>query len=167
MQCAAPMPNAVVAAVVAWMLSIDVHARALLREAETRTAGLVFTAPDAERRLTITRLASTVLLSVFAVAPLLLRSLVTSIGMIGPVLLVAAAVGAFGLACSVVFRSPRPYELTMVALAYVGVQGSGPLAVGALSPSMGGGVAIVLTASLALIFANTSRLAMASARTEA
>lgn len=55
----------------------------------------------------------------------------------------------------------------MVALAYVGVQGSGPLAVGALSPSMEGGVVIVLTASLALIVASTSRLATASARSEA
>ena len=44
-QLGGPLANAAIAAVVAWMLGIDVHARALLRESETRTAGLVFTAP--------------------------------------------------------------------------------------------------------------------------
>ncbi len=166
-QCAGPLPSAVVAAVVAWMLSIDVHARALLREAETRTAGLVFTAPDAARRLSIARLASAVLLSLFAVAPLLLRSMLTSPGVLGPVLLVAAAIAALGLACGAVFRSPRPYELAMAVLAYAGVQGKGPLAVDVLTPVMVAGVAIALAASLALVFASAPRLAAASARSAA
>ncbi len=166
-QSAAPLQAAMVAAVVAWMLSIDVHARALLREADTRTAGLVFTAPDAARRVSTARLASAVLLSLFAVAPLLLRSMLTSTGILGPVLLVAAAIAALGLACAAVFRSPRPYELAMVFLAYIGVQGGGPLAVGAMTPAMAGGVAIALAASLALVFASTPRLAAASARAAA
>ena len=166
-QCVAPMSNAVIAAVVAWMLSIDVHARALLREAETRTAGLVFTAPDAARRLSIARLVSAVLLSLFAVAPLLLRSMLTSTGIVGPILLVAAAIAALGLGCGAVFRSPRPYELAMAVLAYAGVQGKGPLAVGEMTHAMTAGVAIALVAGLALVVASTPRMAAAGARTAA
>lgn len=161
-QSVAPLQAAMVAAVVAWMLSIDVHARALLREADTRTAGLVFTAPDAARRVSTARLASAVLLSLFAVAPLLLRSMLTSTSTLGPILLVAAAIAALGLASAAVFRSPRPYELAMAALAYAGVQGEGPLAVAAMTPAMTAGLAIGLAASLALVFASTPRLAAAS-----
>lgn len=163
-QCAAPMPNAVIAAVVAWMLGIDVHARALLRESDTRTGELVFTAPDAAKRVSMARLASALLLSLIAVAPLLLRSMLTSTGVVGPALLVAATVAALGLACGVVFRSPRPYELAMAVLAYAGVQGKGPLAVADMSPAMTAVVGIALATSLALVIANTPRLAALSAR---
>lgn len=166
-QLAAPLPNAAIAAVVAWMLGIDIHARALLRESETRTAGLVFTAPDAARRLSIARLGSAVLLSLFAVAPLLLRSAVTSTGITGALLLVAAAIAAFGLASGALFRSPRPYELAMVLLAYIGIQGIGPLAVAGLSPSMAAWIGVALAASLLLVFAAAPRLAAASERAAA
>jgi hypothetical protein len=163
-QLAAPLPNAAIAAVVAWMLGIDVHARALLRESETRTAGLVFTAPDAARRLSLARLGATVLLSLFAIAPLLLRSVATSAGVTGALLLIGATIAALGLAGSALFRSPRPYELVMVALAYAGVQGKGPLAVGALSPAVTAGIGITLAVSLLLVFATMPRLAAASDR---
>jgi hypothetical protein len=161
-QLAGPLENAAVAAVVAWMLGIDVHARVLLREAETRTGGLVFTAPDAARRLSLARLSSALLLSLFAVAPLLLRSVSTHTGLTGVVLLVAATVAALGLAGGALFRSPRPYELAMVLLAYAGVQGGGPLAVAALSPAMVAGIGVALVASLVLVFATAPRLAAAS-----
>ncbi len=164
-QLAATLEAAMAAAVVAWMLSIDVHARALLREAETRTAGLVFTAPDAARRLSTARFASAVMLSLFAVAPLLVRALLTSSSMLGAALLIAAAIAALGLACGAVFRNPRPYELAMAVLAYAGVQGKGPLAVAAMSPAMIAGVGIALAVSIALVIATTPRLAAASART--
>lgn len=163
-QLVAPIPNAAMAAVVAWMLGIDVHARALLRESETRTGGLVFTAPDAARRVSLARLCSAVLLSLFAVAPLLLRSLVTAADLAGPVLLVAGAVAVLGLAVGALFRNPRPYELAMVVLAYVGFQGSGPLAVAAQSPAMTTAVGIALAAGLLLLLATAPRLAAASER---
>lgn len=101
-QLAGPLPTA---AVVAWMLGIDVHARALLRESETRTGGLVFTELDAARRVSLARLCSAVLLSLFAVDPLLLRCVATTPGIAGPVLLVAATVAALGLAGGAVFRN--------------------------------------------------------------
>jgi len=166
-QLAAPLPNAAIAAVVALMLGIDLHARALLREAETRTAGLVFTAPDAARRLSIARLASAVLLSLFAVTPLLLRSLLMSTGILGAVALAAVAIAVLGLACGALFRNPRPYEMAMVLLAYVGMQGAGPLAVAGWSPGMAVGVGVALAAGLALVFVSTPRLAAASARSAA
>ena len=146
------------------MLGIDVHARALLRESETRTAGLVFTAPDAARRISLARLGAAVLLSVVAIAPLLLRSVSTSAGITGPLLLVGATIAALGLAGGALFRSPRPYELAMAVLAYIGVQGKGPLAVGALSPAVAAGIGITLAVSLLLVFATTPRLAVASER---
>ncbi|MFP7723557.1 ABC transporter permease [Lysobacter sp. A3-1-A15] len=163
-QVAAPLPTAAAAAVVAWMLGVDVHARALLREAETRTAGLVFTAPDAARRVSLARLLSALVLSLLAVAPLLLRSASTSAGITGAVLLVAAAIAALGLAGGALFRSPRPYELAMVALAYVGVQGAGPLAVAAQTPTMGAAIGIALGSSLVLLVATMPGLAAASER---
>ncbi|MDQ3288757.1 MAG: hypothetical protein M3Q42_10955 [Pseudomonadota bacterium] len=163
-QVAAPLPNAAIAAVVALMLGIDLHARALLRESETRTGGLIFTAPDAARRVSLARLSSAVLLSLFAVAPLLLRSLLTATDITGPVVLVAATVAVLGLTSGALFRSPRPYELTMVLLAYVGVQGAGPFAVAALSPAMATGVGITLAISLLLLIATAPRLAAASER---
>ena len=76
-QLAAPLPNAAIAAVVAWMLGIDVHARALLRESETRTAGLVFTAPDAARRVSLARLGATVLLSLVRLTASSIGSVIT------------------------------------------------------------------------------------------
>lgn len=161
-QVSAPLPTAGAAAVVAWMLGIDVHARALLREAESRTGGLVFTAPDAARRVSLARLCSAALLSLFAVAPLLVRSVATSADFAGPVLLVAAAVAVVGLAAGALFRSPRPYELAMVMLAYVGVQGVGPLAVTALTPTMAVGIGIALALGLVVLLANMPRLAAAS-----
>ena len=124
----------------------------------------MFTAPDAARRLTTARLVAAVLLSLVSVAPLLLRGLVTSHGMLGSALLVAAAVAVLGLACGAVFRNPRPYELAMAVLAYAGVQGKGPLAVAAMSPGMTASVGIALAVSIALVVATTPRLAAASAR---
>ena len=43
-------------------------------------------------------------------------------------LLTSAGVALGGLAMGVLCRNPRPFELLMVALAYAGVQGAGPLA---------------------------------------
>lgn len=166
-QVVGPMPSAVVAAVVAWMLSIDVHARALLRESETRTASLVFTAPGAGILLTTARLTSAVLLSLLAVAPLLLRSMLTSFSIFGSAILVATAIAALGLACGALFRSPRPYELAMVCMAYVGVQGMGPMAVGDMTSTMTLGVVIALVASVALIYGLNPKLAAASERSAA
>jgi hypothetical protein len=52
----------------------------------------------------------------------------------------------------------------MAVLAYVGIQGKGPLAVGALSPTVGAWIGITLALSLLLVFATTPRLAAASER---
>jgi hypothetical protein len=106
-----------------------------------------------------------VLLSIVAIAPpLLLRSVATSPGITGPLLLIGATIAALGLAGGALFRSPRPYELVMVVLAYVGVQGKGPLAVAALSPAVATGIGITLAVSLLLVFATMPRLAGASER---
>lgn len=123
-------PEAVGAAViVAWMASVDVFSRVMLRERETRTGSLLFVAAGAARRLLMARAGMAVVLAMASVAPAVLRT-----GAIDPLaamalLLVAGSVACGGLALSVLFRNPRPFELLLAALAYVGVQGQGPLAV--------------------------------------
>jgi hypothetical protein len=83
---------------------------------------------------------------------------------LGPVLLIGATIAVLGLAGGALFRSPRPYELAMAVLAYIGVQGKGPLAIGALSPDVATALGLTLVLSLLLVFATMPRLAAASER---
>jgi len=113
----------------AWLVSIDVFARAVLRERETGTGPLLFVAAGAVRNLLLARIGVALVLAVLAVAPALLHLFA-----IDPVaacaLLIAAANVAFaGLALGIACRNPRPFELLLVVLAYAGVQAQGPLSV--------------------------------------
>jgi len=117
-----------IAAIGALLVSVDVFARAILRERDTGTGALVFVARGATRRLLISRIGVALLLAVLAVGPALLRLAFTDA--VAALALFATAIGvalgglAIGLAC----RNPRPFELLVVMLSYAGVQGVGPLA---------------------------------------
>lgn len=133
-QAFAPDKGQVFAMVIAWLLALDVFARAGLRERDTGTTGLVLTAPGAAWRLLAARALVSCGLALALVAPSLLRALP------GPtaaaIVIVALSVGLGGLALAVLFRNPRPFELAMVFLAYIAVQGDAtlnPLADPALS----------------------------------
>jgi hypothetical protein len=113
----------------AWLASIDVFARAVLRERETGTGPLLFVAEGAARNLLLARVGVALVLAVLAVAPALLH-LSASEPLAASAMQRGAAHLAFaGLALGIACRNPRPFELLMVVLAYAGVQAQGPLAV--------------------------------------
>ncbi len=118
-----------IAAIGAWLISVDVFARAILRERETGTGPLVFVAAGAVRRLLIARIGVALLLAIGVVAPALLRISVGDPSTALAILATATGIALSGLAIGVLCRNPRPFELLLVALAYAGVQNGGPLAV--------------------------------------
>jgi hypothetical protein len=128
MQFNLPMEGAGIAALGAWLASIDVFSRAILRERESGTGVLVFVASGVSRRLLAARLGVSLLLAIAAVSPSLLRLHAEPL-LLASLLATAAFVAIGGLAISALCRNPRPFELLLVMLAYIGVQGDGLLAV--------------------------------------
>lgn len=135
-QCVAPVDAMAAAAIVAWMISVDLFGRSLLRERETRTSDLVMTAPRAAAQLLFARTSATLVLVLFSVLPALLRLALTAPASAATLLLIATNVALLGLALAALCRSSRPYELGMVMMAYMGVQGMGPLSLTAASSQM-------------------------------
>ena len=82
--------------------------------------------PDAARRLSLARLGATVLLSLVAIAPLLLRSVATSTGMTGPLLLVGATIAALGLAGGALFLGLFAGDNTGKMVVRLGPEPAGP-----------------------------------------
>lgn len=150
-QIGAPAPVQTGAVIVAWMISLDLFARSLLRERETGTAALVMTAAHASARLLSARTLACVIIAALSVWPALVNLAMHSPPVALNLLLVALGVALSGLALAALCRSPRPYELAMVLLAYLGVQGAGPLAFHAASPGMGWAVGLAPVVCLALL----------------
>ncbi len=159
-QLAAPVEAMAGAVIVAWMASLDVFGRSLLRERDTRTAALVMTAPKAHGRLLGARIAVALALAVGPALPAMLRLAGQTPAMALALLGTAAVVALSGLALAALCRSPRPYELAMVFAAYLGVQGAGPLAFQATSsaiiPTIAA-VAAACAAALALAWPSLNR----------
>jgi ABC-2 family transporter protein len=116
-----------IACIGAWLISTDVLARGVLRERESGTSALIFTAADARSRLLIVRTLTALALTVVPVLPALLRFSATQPRIAIAVLMIAATVAIAGLAMGALCRNPRPFELLLVMLAYVGVQGQSTL----------------------------------------
>ncbi len=112
-----------IACIGAWLISTDVLARSVLRERESGTAALIYTAADARSRLLMVRTLTALALSIVPVLPALLRLLASHPEIAAALLLTAASVAIAGLAIGALCRSPRPFELLLVMLAYAGVQG--------------------------------------------
>ena len=117
-----------IAAICAWLISVDVFARAILRERDTGTGALVFVAAGATRRLIVARIGVALSLTVISAGPALVRLAVTDPTAALALLVTAIGVALGGLAIGVACRNPRPFELLLVALSYAGVQQAGPLA---------------------------------------
>lgn len=147
-QATAPEKGQAVAVILAWMTCIDIFARAALRERETATADLVFSASGAAKRILGARLAVSLALATGLALPALLRAdAATALALLAA----SASVAVIGLALSTACRNPRPFELMLVFLAYIGVQGDpilNPFADPALSLSRH---AWLLPAGLALL----------------
>jgi len=116
-----------IATIGAWLISVDVFARAVLRERDTGTGALVFVAAGAVRRLLFSRISVALILAVLAVGPALLRLAITDPTAALALFATAIGVALGGLAIGVACRNPRPFELLLVMLSYAGVQSGGPL----------------------------------------
>ena len=122
-QALAPVNAMAVAIIVSWMLSLDIFARLILREHDTRTSELVFSASNMRHRLLVVRILVAVALAWAVTLPALLRLAVTQPQAALAALLVGASFALWGLACGALVRNPRLFELLALAAAYVGVQG--------------------------------------------
>jgi hypothetical protein len=123
-QLSASASGQAVAIMAGWVLCLDVFSRLVLREHDSRTAALVFTAPGMRARLLGTRVVMAVGLAWAVTLPALLR-----LGMQAPdaalaTLVAGVSVAMWGLALGALFRNSRPFELTLLALAYVSAQGA-------------------------------------------
>lgn len=122
-QIFAPLEALGIACIGAWLISTDVFARGVLRERDSATGALLFTAANARGRLLIVRTVTALVLAIAPVLPALLRLSVSHPPMGIALLLTATSVAIAGLALGALCRNPRPFELMLVMLAYVGVQG--------------------------------------------
>jgi hypothetical protein len=111
-----------VCVVLAWMLLLDVFARLPLREQETRTAGLVFTAAGAHRRLPIARALVSVGLAWVVTLPAMLRLASTQPEAALATLVVGASFGLWGMAVGALTRNGRVFELVALCVGYAGLQ---------------------------------------------
>lgn len=123
-QAVAPEKGLVAAILAGWLLLMDLFARAVLREHDTRTGALVFTASGMRHRLLAARVVVGIGMAWVVTLPALLR-----LGMQQPTAALAVAVAGasialWGLALGALFRNARPFELVLVAAAYVSVQGA-------------------------------------------
>lgn len=123
-QMVVPDKAMAVAMVGAWMLSLDVFARLVLRERETRTGELVFTAPRILWRLLAARSVVVVGLALLVVAPALVRLMLSEPLMALAALVSAVSIALWGLAAGAVCRNSRLFELALLLAGYVSVQGA-------------------------------------------
>lgn len=123
-QLFAPEKGLVAAILAGWLLSMDVFGRAVLREHETRTGALVFTAAGMRHRLLAARVLVGVGLAWVVTLPALLRLGVQQPIAALAVAVIGASVALWGLALGALFRNARPFELVLVTAAYVSVQGA-------------------------------------------
>lgn len=150
-QAVAPTPGLVIAILLGWLLSTDVFARAVLREHETHTGGLVFTAPGMRRRLLLARVVVAVGLAWAVTLPAIARLALQQPAAALALLVAGASVALWGLALGAVFRNARPFELLLAIAAYVSVQGALVLNVVADPRATLGGHAIALPLAAALL----------------
>jgi hypothetical protein len=123
-QLFAPPKAMAIATIIAWVLLLDVFARLVLREQETRTAGLVYTAPTMRLQLPLTRALVSIGLAWALTLPAMLRLAVTHPQAALATLVVGASLALWGMAVGAVARNGRLFELLALGAAYVGVQGA-------------------------------------------
>ena len=123
-QLFAPDKALAVAVIVAWVLLLDVFARLVLREHETRTDALVFTAPNMRMRLHTVRAIVGIGLAWLVTLPALLRLAVAHPQAAFATLVAGISIALWGLACGALFRNGRLFELLALIAAYVSVQGA-------------------------------------------
>ncbi len=129
-QSFAPPPIVAMAAIASWALLLDVLGGAVLRESETRTAALVFSAAHARTRVLATRWTMLTALTWLATLPALLHLAIARPTAALALLAIGASLSAWGLALGAATRNARSFELLFVVLAYVSLNGAPALNVG-------------------------------------
>lgn len=112
------------ALLLAWLLPLDVLARGILREKDHATAGLIFTAPNIVGRLLATRFLVAIALLLGLSLPGLLRLAASAPLGLCAALAAIASIASWGMSLGALCRNPRPFELALVFLAYLGLQGA-------------------------------------------
>ncbi|MDQ2702811.1 MAG: hypothetical protein M3Y70_08390, partial [Pseudomonadota bacterium] len=124
-QAFAPIKGAAIAIVLAWVLPLDILARAILREHSHGTGGLVLVSPGAIPRLLGARFMVAVVLLAALSWPGILRLSLAAPAAALAAFAVIVSIASWGLCLGALARSPRPFELVLVAAVYAGVQGAG------------------------------------------
>lgn len=123
-QLAAPDKGLVAAILAGWMLSLDLFSRLVLREHDTRTAALVFTAPAMRTKLLATRVAMAIGLAWAVTLPALLRLSMQHPAAAICTLIAGISIALWALALGALFRNPRPFELSLLVAGYISLQGA-------------------------------------------
>lgn len=113
----------------AWVLPLDVLARGVLRERAHGTGALVFTAPNALPRLLSARFLVGVAMLCALSLPALLRMIASEPLSALAALTAIVSIASWGLCLGALCRNPRPFELLMLCVAYVCLQGAALFAV--------------------------------------
>ena len=114
---------AAIGVMLSWLMFLDVVAHAALRDKETGTSELVFTAPGATWRVIGARWLSLLALLWLFTVPGMLRFAAHAPDISLLILLVGSSVLTCGLALGALLRHARPFEALFCALAYYGIQG--------------------------------------------
>ena len=122
-QVLADLPQAAYAALAAWVLLSPVVAALPMRELETGAGPLLYSAPQAARRLLPARWLAAVVLPVAVMLPLLLRFALAAPLVVLSALVAALSIGTWALALGAASRSARLAELAIFVFAYLGLQG--------------------------------------------
>ena len=113
-----------IAVIFAWLLLIDVLARLVLREQETRTGGLVFTAASANLKLPLARALVSIGLAWAVTLPTVFRMASVNPTIAVTTLVVGLSLALWGMAIGTLARNGRPFELLMLVVGYGGMQGA-------------------------------------------
>jgi hypothetical protein len=151
-QTVVPGQGITIASIIAWLLCLDIFSRSALRERETGSAALVFTASRARGRILIGRLISNWLLAVAVALPALIRLAAIQPEAALALLGIAVALPVLGFALAALTGNSRLFELAFVSVAYIGVQGQ-PTSLLLSAPEQILAVGLVVMAAAVLLLA--------------
>ncbi len=131
LQAVAPAPAAAVAVCLAWTLSLDVLAHAALRDAETGTRELIFTAPHATWRVFSARAIALLAMTLGCTLPAMLRFAVAAPSIALAIIAISMSLAAWGMAFGTAFGNARAFEIVFCVLIYHALNGGAVLNVAA------------------------------------
>jgi hypothetical protein len=121
-QATAPGEGLMLCVLGAWLLSLDAYARLGLRERDTGTGALVYSAAGVTWRLFGARTLTALALAWGSTLPAMARMASTQPDVALAIALCGATLALGGLAFAVACRNPRPFEIVAVLVAYASAQ---------------------------------------------